>query len=158
MAVSDLSQAPHSPREGGAHPSLATRARVRLRRVGLDLALAAGADPGKSRELALRAAQLVEPAVRRRLAEQLVEPVLHSEGYSGASSARVPLNQRSIRAHAGAIRRLAGRLDANTPADPRGVALASLLVHDGASPLYGHGRDAELRDAVERAFNALGPR
>jgi hypothetical protein len=66
MAASDLPPVPLSPRESGAHPSLVTRARVRLRRFGLDHTLAEGADPDENQRLALRAAQLLEPAARAK--------------------------------------------------------------------------------------------
>jgi hypothetical protein len=49
-------------------PSLVVRLRARARRPTLDRALAAGADPSASPLLAARAAQLVDPGTRQRIA------------------------------------------------------------------------------------------
>ena len=49
-------------------PRLVVRLRARARRLKLDRALAAGADPSASPLLAARAAQLVDPTTRQRIA------------------------------------------------------------------------------------------
>jgi hypothetical protein len=63
---------------GQARPvGLALRLRARRRRHALTAALAAGADPGGSEELALVAGQLTRPRTRRHLAEG-IERVLRA--------------------------------------------------------------------------------
>jgi hypothetical protein len=60
-------------------PSLLVRLQARARRMKLDRALAAGADPSASPLLAARAAQLVAPATRRRIAARLEQLAFTAE-------------------------------------------------------------------------------
>lgn len=71
--------------------------------------------------------------------------------------AGAPLARRQVLDAAPLIDRLADRLDGAEPVDVRGVALARLLITDGAGPLYSIDRSRAVRDAVEKALNAVPP-
>ena len=67
-------------RPAGTTEDLPLGVRVRWSALELDAALASGSDPASSAELALRAAQLAEPAKRRQLARSINDLVLLAEG------------------------------------------------------------------------------
>lgn len=66
-------------------PRLLVRLRARACRLTLDRALAAGADPSASPLLAARAAQLVNPSVRQRIAGHLEQFAFTVDGRAAAS-------------------------------------------------------------------------
>ncbi len=70
------------------------------------------------------------------------------------AGAKASLNRGAILGARDELSALAARLRAGTPAPVHGLALTTLLVHDGASPLY-YGRAARdvrslAREARER--------
>ncbi len=136
-------------------PSLAVRARTRLRRKRLDEHLARGADPGASAELALRAAQLRSPSERSRLANALVEAVGNALGPNlGAYRTKNRRRDDAIRECADEVLALALRLRDDRPVAVKGAAMTALLVSDKTSPL--RRADAEdLRPAIHAARAAL---
>ena len=69
-------------------------------------------------------------------------PALRSR--AGRCSRRLPI-----------IERLVDRLLATEPVDVRGVALARLLITDGAGPLYSNRRQRAVTEAVARALDAV---
>src|SRR5215472_6730188 len=122
----------------------------------LDACLAAGVPPESGRLIALRAAALVVPARRQRLAsdwDRLVR-VAHERP---ATRARVPLHSAGIVAAEDDIRELQRSLRANVPVPARGVALASTLLTDGTGPLYNRRSPVNLRVAVRDAIEHLDP-
>jgi hypothetical protein len=125
-----LAQSP-SPRDG-----YLTRLRVRLRRDGLDRRIAAGEDPYADADLARRAAQLTEPATRRRIAATIDRVIDEAAGPPAAFSSKVPLARAAIVTCAPRLCEIAGRLDGDQEVSARGVAQAAMLVREGDSPLF----------------------
>jgi hypothetical protein len=135
-------------------PSLGLRLRVRIRARALDEELARGASPTRTRELALRAKQLVAPQLRERLAaalENLVEDVERPPSISNI----VPLPRREIIELRAPLIGLARRLRDPAPVYSRGAAMVSLLVRDGTGPAFTPGAGAALRRALRVATEAL---
>jgi hypothetical protein len=142
-------------------PSWWTRLRVRWKRLELDAALADGANPVRSEELALRAQQLADPTTRNRIATA-IENVFRlatigpgpgatpAMSISGFDRYRVAANQPELAA-------LAGKLRAQGPHAVRGLAMASVLVEDAGSPLYARSGVDRLEPAVRAAVSALDP-
>jgi hypothetical protein len=144
----------------GAYPlpkinpiSPALRLRVRIHRFGLDDQLAHGANPRSSRELSLRAQQLLSE--RGSLADGLERALESARRPSPVFSARVPVRREQALGAADEIHWLADGLRQDR-VDVHGVAMASHLLHDGASPLY-HDSGPSLLYAVRSARLALDP-
>jgi len=123
-----------------------------MHRFALDDRLAHGANPRSSRELSLRAQQLLSN--RERLAAA-IEGALESARRPAVFSARVPVRRQQALECAGELHALADRLRQDR-VDVHGVAMASNLLHDGASPLY-HDNGVSLLYAVRSARLALDP-
>jgi hypothetical protein len=142
------------PRTLNQLPTAALRLRVRLSRLELDDRLAHGADPTSTPELRLRAAQLLEQ--RAEVASAVERSIGDARRPTPVFSARVPLRRAELLECAGDLAALAQRLRQGGPADVRGVAMARVLMTDGASPLYLKS-DVSLRYAVRSARLALDP-
>jgi hypothetical protein len=103
-------------------------------RAWLDQALAEGADPTSTPELALRAAQLTSHAGRLRLAEgvaRLLDGATQPEG----SASSPQLSQGEIWSSADDLLRVALRLQAQwQPITPRGAAKTAELLRAAAGP------------------------
>ena len=110
------------------------RVRTWLHRHKLDLKLAGGADPNLDPMCRQRALELLDPESRRRLAFSLEE-------LSPQPSSEFDL--------------LVERLRVPAPVRPQGVAKARLLITDGAGPLWGMGREAELSVAAVEVLDGL---
>ena len=147
----------HMHRSGGSsrRRSLLLAARVRLHRGSLNRALAAGANPDSSRQVALRAEQLTSPHCRRSLAAGLNRTLRAAEAPARPLSAVVPVQRREILAARDEIERLAHDLLVPGEVQARGVVLVRNLLTDGASPFFSPTSEAELRDAVRHAHAAL---
>ena len=147
--------------DGQDRPSIWVRLRVRWKRRELDDALAHGANPVTSEELALRAKQLSEPATRVRLAalyENLFRLAAGGPG-PGATAAMIvaPFDAHRVATNRPVLAALAERLRSPGPHDVRGLAMASNLLEDANGPLYARSRIDELEPAVRRAIAALEP-
>ena len=103
--------------------------------------LAEGGDPEARPELTVLARQLVGLPTQQRLADAL-ERVMTASSRRTRPPSKVPLNRYGISSAREELAALAERLREGTPAPVQGLAMATLLVHDGASPLYG-GRPAQ---------------
>jgi hypothetical protein len=132
------------------------RLRVRLRNRGLDARLAEGTIPAFDPELELRASQLEERALRATIARALRRAMRTADARRRGRwiGSRVPVAAASIRECMPELRDLARALT-DIRAGVQGVAIASLLVTDGASPLYVNAGAERLRDAVLAAYFAL---
>jgi hypothetical protein len=119
--------------------------RVFMRRSRLDGELAAGVDPQSTAILERRAAQLLRPRYRRRLAAGLDERLMAALRGPRWSSA-VPVVREQIAEASGTLLALAQVLRASESVHPRGVAMVLGLLHDGTSPLYVR----TASDALER--------
>ena len=120
-------------------PKARDRLAARLRARKLDWELANGADSERSPALALRARRLTSLSRRRLIADAL---------WRLLRSGRVASEGREE------VEGLAQTLAEAGPVDPRGAALAWLLVTDGTSPLYGGGN---LRGYAVSARRGLRP-
>jgi hypothetical protein len=132
-------------------PSFVVRLRARSGRLGLDRALAAGADPAASPLLAARAAQLVDSDTRQRIAASL-------ERF--ASTMRLPRGRVRTLPLPGALRRnqdalieLARMLRDGGVLYAQGIAQLELVLCDGTGPAYtdpsGEGLAHQLALAAE---------
>jgi hypothetical protein len=121
----------------------------------LDRDLESGADPDTSVLLSLRAAALISPARRRRLALTLRQMASDAERSPRPFSARLPVARREILQARDLIDETVDLLLRRGPANPTGVAHVQVLLEDGLSPLYCRGAAVELRDRLESAIAAL---
>jgi hypothetical protein len=124
--------------------------RVRWASTELDHRLAEGARPDSDRLLELRAARLVTPASRARVATGLEGVVAVVNKPYNPLSAAVPVRRRPLRGARHELMALAGDLRHMPAVHPRGVAMAGLLITDPCSPLY----TATSSDEVVRAVQA----
>lgn len=142
------------------HARLATpmqQLRARLASTRLDRQLAGGQAPESSLLLAIRAQQLVRDRMRHELANSLQQLADEATGSAPHPADRVPMDWAAVRAVAADLRTLAARLLAFEPTPARGVARVSVLLGDGAGPLYSPHSLAELRSAVSVAVDDLDP-
>jgi hypothetical protein len=126
-------------------PSPGQRLRTWWERDLLDEQLAQGDDREATPELRLRAAQLVSPAERVKLANGVETVVRETRG-----------RQAAVRASADDLLALAQRLCDERPIDVRGAAMTRRLLTDRAtSPLYRADVESSLQEAVRSARLAL---
>jgi hypothetical protein len=136
--------------------SLGRRVSVWLHRVELDEQLAAGAQPSAGSLLQDRTEQLSSVRARARLASSLAETLSEARRPAPIHGARLPLRRREIRNCDEDIIALIRRLEDESAIDAQGAAMVTLLLTDGASPLYRAG-DRSLRFAIRSARLALDP-
>lgn len=132
---------------------------ARLCAGNLDTQLAAGA-PIESRKLrAVRAALLVTPAQRERLASAWVSVLHQAEPIADpipmVASSRVPVQHDEVREAAPQIEELTTVLRSPRPISARGAAMARVLLIDGGGPLYSAGCRRNLADSVAEAAREL---
>jgi hypothetical protein len=119
----------------------------------LDRQLARGADPMESNELSLRFGQLGSAKTRTRLACGLRSVVeLANRQPDPLRMPPLLLQREEIRANSELLLELAERVSTSEPLGLEGLAMTSLLVVDGSSPL--HNKDAS-RSLTVIAFEAL---
>jgi hypothetical protein len=150
MAASATIERP--PASSVGRPGLLPRLSERLHGWHLDRELARGVRPESDRALALRAERLLKPKSRERIAEAL-EHLLEDDSELASLSAKAPVSVSIILAARPELESLAGALRSDD-CEVRGVALARLLIVDGASPLYGRS-ELELIAAAGEAHRAL---
>lgn len=138
-----------------APPSLWLRVRVWLHWPALARELAAGRDPDASAELTVLARQLIGVRAQRRLADTLERVITAASRRPRPPSVKVPLNRHEIVGARDELAALAERLRDGTPAPVQGLAIATLLVHDGASPLYGRRAGGDVRSLAREARERL---
>jgi hypothetical protein len=151
MAASATIERPRAWSSG--RPGLLVRLGERMRGWHLDQQLARGVFPDSDPALTLRADRLVGAKSRRRIADAL-ERLLEDDGELAGLSSRVPVSESVILAARPELESLAAALQCDG-CEVRGVALARLLIIDGASPLYGRGSELELIAAAGEAYRAL---
>jgi hypothetical protein len=124
------------------------------RGLALDTELAHGIDPIESDELSLRAGQLRSARRRARLACKLEGAVELANRQIDPFNPAM-LRRAEVRACQPLLIDLAERLREDGPLDPQGLAMTSLLVNDGASPLYREATSLSLTGAAISALVAL---
>ncbi|HEY6397094.1 MAG TPA: hypothetical protein VIX82_06540 [Solirubrobacteraceae bacterium] len=134
------------------------RLRVAVGRDALDQALASGADPAASAELALRAARLVRERYRRGLARCLRLAIWEAE--AGVSALRVssrPVRRGEVLSAREALLSLSELLERPRPAGSEGVAIAERLLTDLRSPLFVWAEPGTVRRLASVAAAAIDP-
>lgn len=147
-----------SPRPPVHHrPGLILRARVWLKDLELDAALAGGADPGKSEELAFRATQLASRKKRNEMASGINHLIAIADRHSRAAIAtpHAPFRPHQVQANRSLLLELEQRLRAHRPTALPGLALTSLMLEDGRGPLTTDNDPATLERAGRAALSAL---
>jgi hypothetical protein len=123
-----------------------------LRVSDLDRELAAGADPMQSDELSLRVGQLRTPKTRTRFACALLQAVETADRPPTLPPSLI--RRREIQANGALLLELSQRL-AEGPVSIQGLALVSLLLGDGSSPLYYKHAASTLSVAAAEALVVL---
>jgi hypothetical protein len=136
-------------------PPILRRLKVRCSHEALDQALAAGADPAASPELALRARQLTGPDTREAIAAALEEAIAEAVRPPRGLTARVPVHGAQVLAARPFLERLAGELRAARRPRAQGVVRAQRILADGTGPLYAPAPPGELARLAWRACDAL---
>jgi hypothetical protein len=145
------------PTQAPDGPGLIVRARVWMRQLELDAALASGAEPAKSEELELRAKQLADRKTRDRLATQITRLIGIADGHPRApiTTPNPPFRPNQVRANRTLLLELAERLQGPGSVALRGMALTSLLLSDGRGPLTTGSDPLILERAVRATLAAL---
>ena len=137
-------------------PSLMLRARVWIRKLELDAALAGGAEPAQSEELELRAKQLADRKTRNRLAGAITRLIPIADGYRAPlTTPNPPFRPKQIQANRSLLVEVAERLRGPRSVALRGLALTSLLINDGRGPLTTESDPATLERALRATLAAL---
>lgn len=122
----------------------------------LDEQLARGTDPIASDELSLRAGQLASTRTRGRLACVLRGAVqLADAPYDPARIGRPVIRRAQVQENRELLLELADRLRAGRYLGVQGLALTSLLVGDGVSPLFAKAGRGSLKASASHALLAL---
>jgi len=138
--------------------SIALHMRVTVKRDALTRELAAGAPPGLSPELGLRAAQLVSPRQRRQFARTWRATVkeVHKPPMTRAYFSLI--RRGAVIAAEDAIETLIVRLNSGRPVAAEGMAMLYRLMTDGLeSPLYAPAERETLRRRIIAATEAMDP-
>ena len=123
---------------------------------GLDEQLAGGTDPITSDELSLRAGQLGSARSRGRFACVLRGVVALADAPYDPVRLGLPVIRRAqVRENRRLLMELADRLGVGGSLGVQGLAITSLLVGDGVSPLYSKASRGSLKESVNRALLAL---
>jgi hypothetical protein len=120
----------------------------------LDRRLAAGEPAESTLLMALRAQTLARVETRRALARNWEHLLRRARG---GAPYRVPLRRRRIAAAETDIAALLSALVAELPTPARGVAMAGVLLRDGAGPLYNRHCPDDLCTAVQKVTAQLDP-
>jgi hypothetical protein len=142
-------------------PGRPTRSRIRLRtrlhRARLDRELAKGIDPNGDPLRRERAQELVGERCRRRLAATLESLGVEAESSAHLFTSRIPLARAAIRDSREELNVIIERLTTPAYISPRGVAMISVLLSDGAGPLYGPGpgNSRLLHKSLEAVIDCL---
>lgn len=137
-------------------PGLMLRARVWMRQLELDAALAGGAEPAHSEELELRARQLADHKTRNKLAAAITRLVRIADGHrTPMTTPNPPFRPNQVQANRSLLMELAERLRGPRSVALQGMALTSLLLNDGGGPLTTATDPTTLERAVRTALAAL---
>jgi hypothetical protein len=131
------------------------RVLARIKATSLDRRLAAGETAATDRLLAARARQIVARHSRWRLADDWEHLLTAAREPIVPRSPRLPVQSTTIQAAEHHVRELVALIRQPVQANPRGIARASLLLTDGAGPLYNPRRSADLIPALRAAAGTL---
>ena len=151
-----LSQYGASPNSDDRTRRLRTRLRVALHRSELTWALAQGADPTASDELALRARRLTSTRSRRTVARSMRRTIDDARRPPLARSSAVIIQRGAVLDAEDAIRTMIARLGSGQPARAAGMAMAERILTDAdASPLYNAAQLGALQREITAATAAM---
>ncbi len=137
---------------------LRARLRATLRRSELTRALAEGADPTASDELALRAGQLTSARSRRVLARALRRTIDEAHRPPLARSRVVIIRRGAVLEAEDAIGTMIARLSSEQPVRAQGMALAERIITNAdGSPLYNPAEPGALQRQITVATAAMEP-
>lgn len=136
---------------------LSTRIRTRLHRHRLDRELVLGADPNTDPLRRDRARELVGERCRRRIAAIFERLLAEADSSPRPFTSRVPIARAAIRDSRGELETIVERLKTPAYISARGVAMISVLLSDGASPLYGNhpANSRVLHRALEATVDSI---
>lgn len=151
---------PHEPNltvaSHGRTTSLRLRMRTAVHRAELTRALAEGADPDTSSELALRAQRLNSPRNRRALARSLRRTLAEAQKPALTRVRLSIIDRRAVLEAEGEITEMIERLNGPGPVRAQGMALLErLLTNADRSPLYNSAGRGALQRAIRVAGGAL---
>lgn len=137
---------------------IADRVLARVLGARLDRQLAAGRSPDSARLLAARAQHLVSAATRQALAEHWEHLVQIAGSAPGTRPGRTPAlcRDRIVTAEP-EVHEMVALLRTPLPVAARGIAAASVLLTDGAGPVYNRRARPALREALRRTAAQLDP-
>jgi hypothetical protein len=149
----------HQPETAtGTWRGLTLRVRVAVKRDALLRELAAGAPPGLSPELALRASRLVKDRHRHQLARSLCRAIREAHEPPMTRSSMTIVDRRAVIDAEVALDALITRISSDRPVAAQGMAMVEWLITDGVdSPLYNDARPGTLSRHVSAARIALEP-
>jgi len=136
-------------------PGIRLRTRLHCRRV--DRELVSGLDPNSDPLRRERARELVGERCRRRLAATLEGLQLEADSSAHLFTSKVPLARAAVRDSRTELDTVVERLKTPAYISARGVAMISVLLSDGAGPLYGRdpANSRVLRKALEAVIDCL---
>jgi hypothetical protein len=141
---------------GGRANSLRLRLRTSVHRTKLTHALAEGADPGASDELALRAQQLTGDRYRKTLARSLRRSIAEARRPARTRGVASIIDRRAVLDAEGAIAELIEHLLGPRPVQPAGMAMVErILTNADRSPLYNPSEPGALRPTIRVATATL---
>jgi hypothetical protein len=135
--------------------AMLVRAHARFAASRLNDRLVAGEAPWHDANLSRRAAQLISPRTRRRIAGGLDRLCARSPD-RGILSAAIPVDPQAVQVARPALEQLAAALRCRESVHPRGIILAQRLLTEPDSALYRPSYAAELYEAAREALFALG--
>ncbi len=137
--------------------SLRARLRTTVHRDQLTRALAEGADPNASGELALRARQLTSQRNRKVLARSLRGAIVEAHQPTMSRMRTSIIDRRAVLDAEASITEMIERLGGTSPMQPQGIALLVRILTnaDGASPLYNASEPGTLRRTIRTASAAF---
>jgi hypothetical protein len=136
---------------------IADRLLARASGFRLDRRLAAGGSPDSSRLLAARAQHLVSAATREAQAHCWEHLLNKASRTPPPGDSVMTLCRDRVIAAEPEIRELIAHLRTALPVAARGAAAASVLLKDGAGPVYSRRAPTDLRDALRQATAHLDP-
>ena len=136
--------------------SLRLRLCTSVHRARLTRALAEGADPGASDELALRARQLTSERSRRTLAGSLRRSIAEAHRPARTRGVLSIIDRRAVLGAEPAIAEMIERLLGPRPVQAAGMAMVErILTNADRSPLYNPSEPGALRQTIRVATVAL---
>jgi hypothetical protein len=135
---------------------LRARIRAALHRDDLTRALAEGADPTSSDELALRAGQLTSARSRRSLVRAMRRTIDEAHRTPLSRSRMVIIRRGAVLEAEDAIRTMLARLGSSQPLRAEGMAIAQrILTNADRSPLYNRAEPGALHREIGVATAAM---